>query len=509
MASWHKNLFTFLNGGRVRTVEQLSRIYGKSENHIRKVLAGRVITSLNHKRQYIASKEWVEKKADRYGFVEKHGRIFHKKGDIDSVLEYLARAIPWGIIQTEAKEKTGRDCSLALNELVRTGRLACAKVNGIKVYLHPKRIEIQLKNRVTNKRVCPEPRESDEDDIVLPLEDIITTFNNMVDQSEKGLRDLCIHLVRYYQQDTYRTIEIRLKLDDRIRKICNVKDHEIMDYSTICRHFNQIPFDDVKKIFYLMANELQAEKVITGKYLVIDSTHIFAWANTNKDTDVHGVDFAEWGEHQGDFYGYKVHIIIDAEAELPIAIKLTPGNYHDKVMYLPLVDEVTKNYDFEEIMAVFGDGAYYDEDLFRITEKELKCTLNAAMNPRRSKPLQKLKKKIREIFKAHKDEIHSVEDALRFIPQQTLTKYGADLGTRKESAIIGAIRERLNRHLRAAVERVFSRAKRFYRLERPRTKKFESVLKHIFMCFICMLLVALTATRKGLPGNKLKLAKVF
>ncbi len=493
----------------MRTIEQLSRMYCKSENHVRKVLSGRVVTSLNHKRQYIASKEWIEKKADRYGFVSKHGRIFHKKGDIDKVLEYLARAIPWGITQAEAREKTGRDCSQVLNELVRTGKLACAKVNGIKVYLHPRRIEIQLKNRVTNKRVCPEPREKDEEDVVLPLEDIITTFNNMVDDSGKGLRELCIHIVRYYKQDSYRAMGIRLKLDERIRKICNVKGHEIMDYSTICRHFNQIPFDEVKKIFYLLANELHEEKVITGRYLVIDSTHIFAWANTNKDTDVHGVEFAEWGEHQGDFYGYKVHIIIDAEAELPIAIKLTPGNYHDKVMYLSLVDEVSKNYNFEEIMAVFGDGAYYDEDLFRITEKKLKCTLNAAMNPRRSKPLKSIKKKIKEIFELHKEEIHSVEDALKFVPQKTLIKYGADPGTRKESAIIGAIRERLNRHLRAAVERVLSRAKGFFWLDRPKTRKPESVLKHVFMCFICMLLVALAATRKGLPSNKLKLAKVF
>jgi len=484
-------------------------MYGRSENHIRKVLAGRVVTSLNHKRQYIASKEWIEKKADRYGFVRKHGRIFHKKGDIDKVLGYLACAIPWGITQAEAREKTSRDCSQPLNELVRTGRLACAKVNGIKIYLHPKRMEIQLKNRVTNRRVCPEPRESDEDDIVLPLEDIITTFNSMMGDTMNGLRDLSVHLIRYFKEDTYRGVEIRLKLDERIRRICNIEEYEIMDYSTICRHFNQIPFDEIKKIFCMLVNELQEERVIKGRYLVVDSTHVFAWANTNKDTEMHGVDFAEWGEHQGQFYGYKVHIIIDAEAELPIAIKLTPGDYHDRTMYLPLIDEVTKNYDFDDVIAVFGDGAYYDEDLFRITEKRLNCTLNAAMNPRRSTPLQKLKKKIKEIFEAHKEEIHTIEDAMKFIPQQILTKYGADPGTRKESAIIGAIRERLNRHLRAAVERVFSRAKGFYLLDRPRTRKPDSVLKHVLMCFICMLLVALTATKKGLPNNKLKLAKVF
>lgn len=516
---WLVSLIALLETGVLRTWNALAEQTSKTPNHLRKALKGKVVTSLNHGRRYVMAKAYVKKKADRHGFFTKHRKVFNWRGNgnIRKVLIYLAKVIPWGITQMEAKEKTGRDCSRALEALVSKGKLKCRKVHGIKVYCHPKKFKRQIKTRATNKKLeqqrDPEKPEKEED-VVIPLEDIIGTFE---EACRKELSDtsiihkLCVLLVMYFKQDTYRAMDTRLKHDERIRNICHMEEHETVDFTTLCRYFTQTPFDEVKKVFFMLTNRLKDIEVIAGKYLVVDATHVFAWCNTNKKASVTSMkeQGAAFGEHQGSFFGYKVHIIIDAEAELPLAIKVTPGKRHDREMYIPLIEEVKEQYDLEEVMAVFGDGAYYDTALFEATEETFECDLNTVINPRRSRYLKKIKEMIQEVFERHGEEIETVEDAWEHIPQRTLSQYGADPGTRKESSITSAIRERLNRHLRVAVERVFSRAKHAFGLELPRFRKGTSVLKHVFMCFICMNLTALTATLTGIAEAGLKLACVY
>jgi len=49
--------------------------------------------------------------------------------------------------------------------------------------------------------------------------------------------------------------------------------------------------------------KLHDKGTITGKYLVVDAPHIYAFCNTRKNTDRHGVEGDSWGEHHGRFYG--------------------------------------------------------------------------------------------------------------------------------------------------------------------------------------------------------------
>jgi hypothetical protein len=83
-----------------------------------------------------------------------------------------------------------------------------------------------------------------------------------------------------------------------------------------------------------------------------------------------------------------------------------------------------------------------------------------------------------------------------------------ELGSRRENRLVLAIKERMNRHLRVAVERVFSRLKRFVGLERPRTRVEERVRRHVLWGLICMVLLSLTAHHVGRPGSALSFASV-
>ena len=272
-----------------------------------------------------------------------------------------------------------------------------------------------------------------------------------------------------------------------------------VDHTTLYRAFNDIGEDFLKKMFHKLVIKLYDKGIITSRFLVVDATHIYAYCNTRKDTNKYPVECAAWGVHQGRFYGYKVHILIDADSELPIAMILSSGEDHDSVHFEPLVEEFDKNYDFEEIIAVLADGAYDNEDFRNFVQEKTGGIFLPVCNPRRSKILTMMKQKVKKLFDRHGDKIHSVQDAFKYLGQRFLTHFNIDIGALKENKLLEMIAERLHRPFRAAVERVFSRLKSLNSFTRPKSKRFETVKRTIWWCLIGALAQALTAHEKGLP----------
>lgn len=513
MQAWVMLLLSFFDERAfVRTYQQLATKVGKSVAHIRRYLGPHVLTSLNKNREYVTSKKTVAKNCDRYGFFvhPSTGAVFHKNGDIKSTLLYLAKRIDWGITAAEAEKRCGRSCARPLKELLEVEKLIAAHINGEYVYFHPKRYKNQFRNRYTNRKISPASDKQKDEPPILPLENILETLR-MLTISELDRDDLekfCIVLLQYYEQETYRGYEARLFLDARLREMLDISLHEVPDHTSLWRIFDSLTIEQVRSLFNGLLMQLKCMGVIRGRYLVVDASHIFAWACTHKTINDHEICGAAWGVHQGSFYGYKVHILIDPEVELPVAIKLTHGNAADRDWVIPLLDDADRTIGLEELQAIFGDATYYDEPLFKDVEKRYKVTLNTVINPRRNKILKSIKKWVKKVFQKHGAKIETVADALDRMPQKLLTDFGVEIGSTRDSMIASAVRERLNRHLRSAVERVLSRAKHFFWLERPRTRDIGRVAKHVLMGFIAMLLVALTANRLGWKRNSLSLAKV-
>jgi len=521
-ASGHKRISTFFRHHPVATKEQLAQATGLSVKTIEANVGKRLLTSLNADHKYLTLKGRVAREHDRQGFYRHklnkgEVAIFHVKGDAASTLRYLARTIPWGLTQAEADELLGRDCSRPLNALVEEGRLRRVKLNGILIYTHPwpKRAALQLNHRRTNERVCPPPPKDEGEKPTVFLEDIMETFRDVVSGVKtvpvtvpKG--QFCSFLLMTMTDDTYRGDALLLRTNDRVRRACGVGTGEVLDHTTMCRIFNSGHLSEavLEDILKAMVDDLREMGVIKGRYLVVDATHLFAWYNTSRDTNKYPLPGAAWGQHQGSFFGYKVHILIDAESELPVAARITPGNEHDSPSLMPLVKDFKERYDAQEVLALFADGAYDDKELRRGVEEELGCHLFAAINPRRSNILKHIKELVRELFERHGGNIKTVQDALRLLPQKLLTDFGAALGSEEEGRLVLAIKERMNRHLRVAVERVFSRLKRFTGLERPRTRVAERVRRHVLWRLIGMVLLALTAHRVGKRRSALSFASV-
>jgi hypothetical protein len=502
-----KELFYRLKYGEIIHTISAANECGMTPDELRRKLENLVVTSLNCDREYIASRRFISKHCDRKGFWRKGGKVFHVSGSISAVLKQLVTLTPWGLTEAEAEKLTGRECGRMLRAMVEQDKIQRASINAVWVYGRKRNFSQQLKERMTNDRVKIPSADNDRENDFIPLEEILSTLNGENLHTET-LTDLTTSLVMLLKSASYRDMDVILRLDARVRSLCGVKNASGLDYTTLCKRFGALQEITLKRLFTKLVRELQQVGTIQGRYLVVDATHLFAWASAKTKKD-RSLPFAAWGEHLDSFYGYKVHILIDGEAELPIGVRITPGNPHDSVMYLPLLRKAKADLELDNVIAVFADGAYDDKLLRKGTKQVLHCELYAAMNPRRSARLQAIKARIKDVFDRWGDRIATIDDALRYFGQKLLNEFGIILGTDEESYLVHALKERMNRHIRIAVERVWSRLKFATDFERPMFRKPSSVRKRVYLGIIAMLLVAKTAIRLGIPEDKRRFANVY
>jgi hypothetical protein len=145
------------------------------------------------------------------------------------------------------------------------------------------------------------------------------------------------------------------------------------------RAFNDLTKEELKDCLQTLVSEVLAktETDHAGRFLVVDGTHVEAWANTREWIENGDVEGAAWGKHEGTFYGYQVMLLVDPAVELPVAIMVRPGNEAEKTLFAPLIEDFTERYDTDEFdcEAVFADAEYDTKG----TRKEAKEVLEAPL----------------------------------------------------------------------------------------------------------------------------------
>jgi len=152
-------------------------------------------------------------------------------------------------------------------------------------------------------------------------------------------------------------------------------------------------------IFYEILHNLIAQaivlKVIHGKDTAIDSTHVWAYANqfgyktckckgkcncsrSYSDTD------AQWGAKSKNyfFFGYKVHLIVDAQSQLPLEVRVTSGEKFDSPQAIPLLKGARKRHPEINMKTTAMDAAYDDQKNYRFAIEEAHVAPIIALNPR-------------------------------------------------------------------------------------------------------------------------------
>ena len=112
-----------------------------------------------------------------------------------------------------------------------------------------------------------------------------------------------------------------------------------------------------------------------GKRVAMDSTTLKGWANGGKpkksDPEAGwSIKRGTQGTHKEFTYGWKLHLLVDCEYELPIAANVTPGNIHDASKASALLSEArchTKRFRPDYVMA---DAGYSGKDLFELIKRQ-------------------------------------------------------------------------------------------------------------------------------------------
>lgn len=154
-------------------------------------------------------------------------------------------------------------------------------------------------------------------------------------------------------------LHLRLANDLRFRYQCGFPlDQPAPSISTLSRTFQQITEKEIaEKLFYDLVKQCRAEGIISGATVAIDSTAIDAYEKKQPKSRSQGTGNATWGAKFDSFgnkitwFGYKIHLAVDTDSELPVTVEVTPAHVNDGDMAPPLMTqvnnqakEVCKNY---------------------------------------------------------------------------------------------------------------------------------------------------------------------
>lgn len=236
---------------------------------------------------------------------------------------------------------------------------------------------------------------------------------------------------------------------------------EPISHNTLHKFIKRVGADSFEEIFRELVRQINEIKPL-GKIVAIDSTSIGAYSRYQKNKKNSDPD-ATWGialknGKQEWIFGYKVHIIADAELELPLGFEVTPVNVHDSVRYEPLLTDLMERGIKPKI--VLADKGYDGKMNYSFTFDHGAIPI-IAMNPRN------LKKSKKRDFEAD------------FPIQRNSDEW-----------------KKLYRK-RGAVERVNSRLKEELDLKSLKVRGLDNVKVHAAISLITMLVVALVALKSG------------
>ncbi len=238
-----------------------------------------------------------------------------------------------------------------------------------------------------------------------------------------------------------------------IKKTTNWSYREVADmgevsHSTLVRANSFFLKRNVyEKVFNHLIRKALKQKLISGKYIAMDSSFVYTFSKRGELGSENWNDFKKG-------YGFKLHVAIDAETKFPVSLCITNGVAADNTLAIPLLTKARKYLKREGY--ILADKGYDDTNLVSWIVREL--SRKAAIPMRRKSRLAKGK----------------------------TNRYGNLLNWQLKA--IGRIFRDSIYNKRTAVERTFASLKRTYHLGKEETRGILSFAKNVYLSLICYML---------------------
>ncbi|WP_342435569.1 transposase [Paenibacillus sp. FSL L8-0436] len=137
--------------------------------------------------------------------------------------------------------------------------------------------------------------------------------------------------------DTFTGLARRLEFDLRFRYQCGLRlDIPAPSISTLSRVFAELTRKNLaQQLFEDLVAQCQEAGIIDGTHVAIDSAAIDAYEKKEPKRKSELTGNANWGAKFDTFgnkvkwFGYKLHLAVDAKSELPMVLKVTPAHVND------------------------------------------------------------------------------------------------------------------------------------------------------------------------------------
>lgn len=159
------------------------------------------------------------------------------------------------------------------------------------------------------------------------------------------------------------------------------------DHSTFTKFMERVGTESFEQIFDYLVKQIGEMRNI-GRVVAVDSTLIKAYSRSYKNGEPSDPD-ARWGydpNNEGWVFGYKLHLAVDAELELPLAFTVTPANVYDSVEYRNLLKRLIEKGIKPDV--IIADAGYDSKKNYYTTLAEDIIPI-IALNPRKMKNVER------------------------------------------------------------------------------------------------------------------------
>lgn len=238
---------------------------------------------------------------------------------------------------------------------------------------------------------------------------------------------------------------------------CGLPDGRVIHPAHLSRRVRQLGPYPCWLLYLALVWQALRCGLLRGHDVVLDSTLLPAWSKRDPA--------AAWSyptPRKGRLFGYKVHVLLDRAARLPLFFLLSPANRNDLPFAYPLLCGARLIFGLS-FRVVRADGGYWGQALYQWIRTTLAALPIIPFN-RKRQPL----------------------DTVRHLVPWPLS-YAA----------------------RAVIERFFAVAKRYYQLNTAGAVGWDAVLLRVTLTFCATLVVALAAHHAGVPALRLSPTRVL
>lgn len=326
-----------------------------------------------------------------------------------------------------------------------------------------------------------------------------------------------------HQGNTAATVR-RLRVDPLLAVTCGFDPRDIPSRSTLSRFQKKLGkhHDLVLQCTVPIGGEFKAAFPGFGKNVAVDSTPVPSYSNPDKRivSDPEAGWIAKGGaeKHKTWVFGYRLHLVIDADYEIPISCMLSLAKIQDSQAMLPLLRQAGNLLPWFNPEAVIADKGYDSGDNYEGIAKEFDASPIIPLSARSSGPAHEItgssaapccskgfpliyrswdkKKGVQYACPARAGRVvcpiaHDCSLKVVWVrPVHDYRRFGHRIKRRTQEY------KRLYRK-RGAIERVNARLKDHRRLESHCFRGFDSIEIHATLSVLVMQAMALAKVRAG------------